>query len=113
MRGRRACWLPRSYTVVVAEKPRAADKIARALGKAYKCQYWGVPFWVVRTGDGYIVVAPSAGHLYGPYTAKRSYPVFEMEWRPLWVVNKRESHLRKFHGMLERVMANANAYVNA
>ncbi len=101
------------YTVVVAEKPRAAQKIAAALGRPWKCNYMGVPYWILYRDGEKIIVAPSAGHLYGPYTRKRGFPVYEYEWAPLWEHEKGARHLRKFHAMLEYVMRSASFYVNA
>nr|MEB3852031.1 DNA topoisomerase I [Desulfurococcales archaeon] len=56
---------------------------------------------------------PSAGHLYGPHTTRRGYPVFEYEWRPLWEFDRGSRHLRKFHDLLAALARAASLYVNA
>ena len=112
-RRRRGCWLPSRYTVLIAEKPRAAEKIAAALGRYYKCTYAGIPYWIVYADGESLVVAPSAGHLYGPYTNTRGYPVFTYEWRPLWMIDQKERHLKKFHDLLAYILSKAKLYVNA
>ena len=117
-RGRRGgggCWVPQRRIVVVAEKPKAAEKIAWAIGsgRPLKCSYGGVPFWVVRVNGSWAVVAPSAGHMFGPYSDRPGYPVFEYEWRPLWEFEEESRYLRRFYEMLRRVMPGAYLYVNA
>jgi len=111
----RGCWLGRGYIAVVAEKPKAAEKIARAIarGKPLKCRLNGVPYWVVDSSRGRVVVAPSAGHLFGPYSPRRGFPVYEFEWRPLWEFERGAGFLRKFYNMLSRVLPGARFYVNA
>ena len=66
--------------LIIAEKPKAAKKIAGALGpvrttKKGKSYYYQV-------GD--VVVAPAVGHVYGlvPKQEGWGYPVFDVEWRP-------------------------------
>ncbi len=118
MAGRRrgsGCWVPQRRIVVIAEKPKAAEKIAWAIGsgRPLKCSYGGVPFWVVRANGSWAVVAPSAGHMFGPHTSARGYPVFDYEWRPLWEFEEGSRHLRRFYDMLRRVVPGAYLYVNA
>jgi len=108
-----SCQLPSDYVAVVAEKPRAAEKIARSIGQARKCWRNGVPYWLVRVNGSNVVVAPSAGHLFGPYTSKRGYPVLEYEWRPIWEFDKKASYLRKFYDLFAWVLPDASWYVNA
>ncbi len=99
--------------MIVAEKPKAADKIAKALGKPRKCSRYGVPYWILDSNGKRIVVAPSAGHLFGPYTDKRGFPVYEFEWRPLWEFEKGAGFLRKFYNLLSWVLPRGRIYINA
>ncbi len=111
----RPCVLPAGYILVIAEKPKAGEKIAEALalGRPLKCRWRGIPYWILRHDGRTIVVAPSAGHLYGPHSDSRGYPVFDYEWRPLWEFEKGSRHLRKFHGLLAMLSRRASLYVNA
>jgi len=111
----RGCWLGRGYIAIVAEKPKAAEKIARAIarGRPVKCRLNGVPYWVLDSPRGRVVVAPSAGHLFGPYSPRRGFPVYEFEWRPLWEFERGARFLKKFYDMLARVLPGARIYVNA
>ncbi|WP_162200659.1 hypothetical protein [Aeropyrum camini] len=80
--GRRRCFKPSSFIAVLAEKPKAAAKIAYALsdGRApLRCSEYGVSYWLVRRDGATIVVAPSAGHLFGPHSEYRGFPVFHFQ----------------------------------
>ncbi len=101
-----------SYIVVIAEKPKAAEKIANALGKPKKRRLYNVPYWEIVNGNR-IVVASAAGHLYGLKAKSNSFPVYSYEWRPLYEVEKGASHTRKFLAVLSKVTKGASLYVNA
>ncbi len=101
------------YTLVIAEKPRAASKIATALGLRRKATLSGVPFWYGYFQGRYYVVAPSAGHLFSLKPEGRGYPVFEYRWVPRWEAEKGSSFLKKFYSALSRLFRNARDYVNA
>ena len=55
------------YELIIAEKPKAAEKIAKALadGKPIKKSDNKVPYYLVTHGKRDIVVACAVGHLYG------------------------------------------------
>ncbi len=108
-----ACGISGPYIAVVAEKPKAGEKIAAALGKARKCRYNGIPYWIVSSDGHTLLVLPSAGHLFGPATDKRGFPVFEFEWRPIFEFDKSMSHLKKFYSLMEKFLPGASLYVNA
>jgi DNA topoisomerase-1 len=112
-RDRRACWLPSNYIAIIAEKPKAGDKISLALGRRVKCYLNKIPFWIVNYDGQPILVVSSAGHLYGPYTEIKGYPVLNYEWKPLWQVESKERHLKKFYEVLKRLLPKARYYVNA
>ncbi len=98
--------------VVIAEKPKAAEKIAAALGRSRKYKVYGVPYWVVQNGSR-IIIAPAAGHLYGLTTNKQGFPVFEYYWDELHKFDPTAKHTKKFLAMLKKVTQGANLYVNA
>jgi DNA topoisomerase-1 len=110
-----ACRLRPGYVLVIAEKPKAGEKIAEALasGRPLKCRWKGIPYWVLRHNGSTLVVAPSAGHLYGPHSSSRGYPVLDYEWRPLWEFERGSRHLKKFHDALAALSKLARLYINA
>ena len=104
-----------SYILVVAEKPKAAHQIAKALGgsQATKCSYHGIPYWIVKFDGKTLVIAPSAGHLFGLTTDLDGFPVYKYYWAPLHEIENSSMHLRKFYEMLKKLSLNAYWYINA
>lgn len=78
-----------SYTLIIAEKPSASQKIASALAEG-KIQTEGkrVRHYTLEHGGKKIVVAPAVGHLYGLSTDTKGYPVFDVQWAPAHQTNK-------------------------
>lgn len=105
--------VPTSYTLVIAEKPKAAERIAKALGRTIKRRLFGVPIWIVHRSDKTYVIASAAGHLYSLYTNEKGYPVFSYRWAPKYVVDKKSKHTKKFLKVLSTLFRNANEYINA
>ncbi len=105
----------RGYVLVIAEKPKAAQKIAQALsnGRAKLYRHMGIPYWVFKyNGDTYIV-APAAGHLFTLSTSESGYPVVSYRWVPRWFEEKEATHLKKFYSLLQMLCRNASIYINA
>ncbi len=109
------CRLPDTYTLIVAEKPKAAARIALALGgrRASKCTYNGVPYWILQAENGGIVIGSAAGHLFGIRPLGKGFPIFTYEWAPRFEVEKKSQHIRKFYDTLRMLAGRASAYINA
>jgi DNA topoisomerase-1 len=80
------------YTLLITEKPDAANRIATALdeqGKPKKAFANGVPYYEAYRG-GNIVVVPALGHLYTVTSKERTrdYPVFDYQWVPKYLAEK-------------------------
>jgi DNA topoisomerase-1 len=104
------------FVLVIAEKPKAARKIADALsgGRAKWCRGVGkAGFWVLRFNGKLFVVASAVGHLFGLYTRRRGFPVFDYEWRPLWEIDSSAAYTKPYYELLERLSRKAAVYVNA
>ncbi|OYT37668.1 MAG: DNA topoisomerase I [Desulfurococcales archaeon ex4484_58] len=100
--------------LVIAEKPKAANKIAYALSNnPIKRKLFNIPYYLIIGDSRKIYVAPAAGHLYGLHTTERGYPVFNYEWRPLYEIERSSKHTYKFLRMLEKLCREADYYVNA
>ena len=109
--GRSACRPRSGYTLVIAEKPKAAARIAQALGAKIRCSSGRAPYYI---GDnGSIVIASAAGHLYGLYTRERGYPVFSYEWVPIHEYDRSARYLKPYYNLLSRLAGHASLYVNA
>jgi DNA topoisomerase-1 len=105
--------LPYRYILVIAEKPRAAEKIANALGKAVKRRVFNIPIWIVYHMEKTYVVASAAGHLYTLDTDEKGYPVFNYKWVPRYLIDKDAKHTYKFLKVLDALFKRASEYINA
>jgi DNA topoisomerase-1 len=105
----------RGCIAIIAEKPRAAAKIANALsyGRARKVSIYGVSIWVFNQNGKEYVVIPSAGHLFSIDTDKPGIPVFEYTWVPRYEVERGYKHLRKFFSVFSEILPRAVEYINA
>tara|TARA_Y100000034_G_scaffold22546_2_gene25996 strand:- start:1031 stop:3310 length:2280 start_codon:yes stop_codon:yes gene_type:complete len=107
------------YELIIAEKPKAAEKIAKALadGKPIKKSVNKVPYYLVTHGKRDIVVACAVGHLYGlkqkDTEKKWSFPVYEIEWRPATEVNKKSTFQKKYLTLLKKLAKDADEFTVA
>ncbi len=106
------------YTLVITEKPDAANRIATALdaeGKPRKAANNGVPYYqAFRNGE--IVVVPALGHLYtvaSKQKAKRDYPVFDYQWVPRYQAERGASRVRVWLKVIAQLAENAEGFVDA
>jgi DNA topoisomerase-1 len=108
---------PTYYTLVIAEKPKAASRIALSLtdgSRPYICRHRsGVPYWVVRYNNETYIIAPAAGHLFGLHTELRSFPVFDYVWKPLWEIDEESKYTRPYYETLKDLSRRARAFINA
>jgi DNA topoisomerase-1 len=106
------------YTLIVTEKPDAANRIADALdenGHAKKMFDSGVPFYQAFR-DGEIIVVPALGHLYTVASkdkTKRDYPVFEYQWVPRYLAERGASKIRIWLKVIAKLATDAEKFVDA
>ncbi|MGC9209887.1 MAG: DNA topoisomerase I [Acidilobus sp.] len=98
---------------MIAEKPKAAAKIASALGKPSVCRLHGVPVFQVFSNGLQIVIVSSAGHMFGPTTSVEGLPVTELRWEPLWEFEPRSRHLKAYYDVLAKILPYATEYISA
>ncbi|MGA3288852.1 MAG: DNA topoisomerase I [Candidatus Bathyarchaeia archaeon] len=106
------------YTLIITEKPDAANRIAMALdtnGKAKKIVDGGVPYYqAYRNGD--LVVVPAIGHLYtvaSKEKAERGYPVLDYHWVPRYLAERGGSKIRVWLNVIAKLAENAEEFVDA
>jgi DNA topoisomerase-1 len=112
------------YTLIIAEKPTACEKIAFALaddteeGKAKpeKLQRDGAPYYKIKRKGKDIVVVPAVGHLFvlseADPKAKWSYPVFKVKWIPT-IEEKHSKWATKYFRNIEALVRGASDFVSA
>ena len=105
-------------TLIISEKPNAAERIATALSNGnVKKEKNGKAVWfeINRNGEK-ILVVPAVGHL---FTLKQKgddgwiYPVFETEWAPSFEVNKSSAFSKIYFNNFKRLSKLANKFVVA
>lgn len=104
------------YTLLITEKPDAANRIATALdtqGKPRKGFVNGVPYYEAYR-DGNIVVVPALGHLYTVTSKERTrdYPVFDYQWVPRYMAEKGASRIRTWLKAIADLSKDADAFIN-
>ena len=104
------------YTLIITEKPDAANRIATALdeqNRPKKAVQNGVPYYkAYRRGN--IVVVPALGHLY-TITSKqkgRNYPVFDYHWVPRYQAEKKATRIRVWLGVISDLAKEAETFVD-
>jgi len=101
--------------LIIAEKPSAAEKIANALGKAEKITKRDAYYFKVERDGDTIFVVPAVGHLFGlrKRNKKDKYPVFDIEWAPIFEIDKKASYTRKYYENLKEIAEIADEVVIA
>ena len=106
------------YTLIITEKPDAAQRIARALDakeKPQRVEEHGVPYFIAERGKK-LIVAPAVGHLYTVMQADkglRDYPVFNFKWVPRYVAERRAKYNRNWIDTISRLAEDASEFIDA
>lgn len=108
-----------SYTMIIAEKPSAAKRIASALaeGGIKKIGKHGVASFRISRGGRDIVVAPAVGHLFILTQRKAgavwTYPVFDVEWKPTFQNIKSALWSRKYFENIKSLAKDADEFISS
>ena len=106
------------YTLIITEKPDAAQRIASALDakeKAKKMENNGVPYYVAKR-DKEIVVVPALGHLYTvaeERSGRNYYPVFSFKWVPRYAAERGAKQIRVWLGTISKLANDADVFIDA
>jgi len=106
------------YTLIITEKPDAAQRIASALdaqGKAKKMEDNGVPYYVAKR-DKEIIVVPALGHLYTvaeERSGRNHYPVFSFKWVPRYVAERGAKQIRTWLETISKLANDAGMFIDA
>jgi len=106
------------YTLIITEKPDAAQRIAQALdqkGKPEKMEEKNVPYFLAHR-DKPLVVVPALGHLYTVVhvgKGRNYYPVFNFKWAPRYLAEKGAKHIRTWIEVVSKLAKNAEEFVDA
>jgi DNA topoisomerase-1 len=102
--------------LIVAEKPKVAQKIANAIGRNIKQKKVGQVSYYEGVADGSeFVVAPAVGHVYTLVEKKKTnnYPVFDIEWVPAYKASAGADYTKQYVNVLEKLGKKADLFVSA
>lgn len=106
------------YTLIIAEKPSAAERIAKALDEKGKPEVYeenGIHYYKAIRDKRELIIVPAIGHLFsvsqkgGGWT----YPVFNVEWVAAYRVNKRASNTKHFIDLISKLAKDADSFISA
>ncbi|MDE1865079.1 MAG: DNA topoisomerase I [Candidatus Micrarchaeota archaeon] len=104
-------------TLVVAEKPSVALRLAIALGdnRQKRMSLNGVSYYQIDNPEGRVYIAPAVGHIFTLVQAvhQRGYPVLEVKWVPSYEANPKSEFTKKYLDVLKELSKKVGHYVNA
>jgi DNA topoisomerase-1 len=104
-------------TLVIAEKPSVALRLAIALGdnRQRRMNLNGVSYYQIDNPDGKIYIAPAVGHIFTLVQAKHEsgYPVLDIKWAPSYESNPKSEFTKKYLDVLRELSKKVGFYVNA
>ena len=110
-----------TYTMIVTEKPTAAERIASALsgGSGFsRHEENGVPYFEHEYEGNRLITVPAVGHLYTVATRSSNltrdmYPIFNVSWVPKHKVNRKDKNSKRFIAVIRAIAKKASAFINA
>ena len=107
-----------AYTLIITEKPSAAQKIAEALadGKPIKKAENKVPYYEITHKGEDIVVCSAVGHLYTVTEKEKkgwTYPVFETVWMESSKASKASKFTSKYVSLINKLAKKADKFIVA
>jgi len=109
-----------SYTLILAEKPDAARRIAEAIAdkKPKAMEKRGAKYYEFTVNGKKHISVPAVGHLFvlSPIKSKKSkgwnYPIFSYEWIPTYT-KKGTEWTRKYYENIKEVAKDASKFIDA
>jgi len=98
----------KGYELIITEKPQAAAKIAASLGKAEKFSNQKIPYYEVDRNGKKLVIVSAVGHLFTLTSNEKGTPVFNVEWKPNFMVRKKD-FTKKYYDTILKLCKNASS----
>ena len=99
------------YKLIIAEKPAAARKIASALGHAKFVKSGYVGYYEIPRQN--VRIAAAVGHLFGLRAKKSGYPVFDIEWVPIYEISKTSKFAKPYIALLHKLASSTGELIIA
>jgi DNA topoisomerase-1 len=109
--------MKKSSTLIITEKPQAAEKIAAALSNATDEKITTkekVSYYEFFKDNKRYIVGCAVGHLYGVQqsAARGPFPNFEVEWKPAFT-KKSSAFTKKYLDVLKNLSKDADEFIVA
>lgn len=102
------------YELILTEKPSVSRRIASALadGPIEENKDYGVSYFRITRGGKEYLVLSAVGHLYSlkQKTSTWTYPVFDIEWVPIWETNKSASYTKPYINTIRELSKGATGF---
>ncbi len=105
------------YSLIITEKPKTALRIASALAedKVSKIGFGGVYYFKFKREGKTFLTVPAVGHLFS-LTEKNGdgrwkYPIFNVEWRPVFEINKKSRFSKKYFYNIKKLAKEAKEFI--
>ena len=104
-------------SLIIAEKPSVALRIAMALGdgRPMRKGFNGVSYYELANKGDTVYIVAAVGHLFSLQQkgAERTLPVFDVEWVPSFKVNQSSYFTKKYLDTIQEVGKTCDNFVNA
>ena len=106
------------YELIICEKSQAARLIAESLAdnKPIKKQVHNVPYYELTHNGKQTILASAVGHLFilaEKEKSKWTYPIFDIEWKPSYLVNKGAAFTKRYYDTLKDLTKKASSFTIA
>jgi DNA topoisomerase-1 len=106
-------------TLLICEKPDAAERIAEALSDAEPKRLFkhGMPYYKVKRANEDLIICPALGHLYSVASTTKAprdnYPVWEFDWKPRHVIERGQKKIEYWIKAINELSKEADGFVSA
>jgi DNA topoisomerase-1 len=103
-------------TLIIAEKPSVARRIVSSLASKYeKFRKYNVSYYKLSIGNEEYYVASAVGHIFtiAQKGNERSYPIFDVCWKPSFEVSKQAYFTKNYFLVLNELAKKCNKFINA
>ncbi|MCW3974801.1 MAG: DNA topoisomerase I [Candidatus Bathyarchaeota archaeon] len=109
-----------SNTLIICEKPSAAQHIAEALNSSKEVKKgikYGMPYFRITTKDGDAIVCSAIGHFYqiAPKYRynRRNYPIYDLAWKPKYLVERGKDRQKKWIKAIKEFADSSDIFIDA
>ncbi len=106
------------YTLVICEKPDAAERVAEALSEKELniTKYGNIKTFILKRSGRTYVICSAIGHLYtvsSPFQKRYVYPVFDVGWFPIHMIDLKRKYISQRIAIIKKLAENADVFINA